>query len=142
MRRVSGIRFSSAQFLEDFEREIRYRYPHEEAAAIRQSYTVHRLNEGLVLEFRDMKDIEAFLETARIVGLAGRTFRIVKLVAVRPTSAFAEPRTARDLWAQSRIEEAGEAGRQSHSLIFTAAAYDRLRTEFDAARMDLEAYVA
>ena len=142
MRKVSGIRFSDSRFLRDFEREARCHFAPEESAEIFNSYTVHRLSDGVILEFRDMACVATFLEKARAVGLAGRTFRIVKLVTVAPTSAYLTPTTDVDRWARPLIERAGEESRQPQSLIFTAAAYEQLREDFSTAGVELEHYVA
>ena len=143
MRRVSGIKFKDSRFLHDFEREARNRLTPDETAEVLNSYTIHRHGEngGVILEFRDMNDVAAFLEKARAVGLAGRTFRVIKLVAASPTRFFRMPETELDEWARERISEAGQEGRQGDSLIFTAEAYASLCEEFKAASVDISKYL-
>ncbi len=142
MRKTSGIRFADSRFLREFEREARCRFTHDEISELFNSYTVHRLKEGLVLEFRDaITSVATFLEKARAVGLAGRSFRIVKLVVATPTESFLTPSNAVDHWARPRIENAGEAGRHPDSLIFTSEAYERLTEDFGEVGVDLGAYL-
>ena len=141
MHRISGIRFADGRFLNEFERETKRRLTPTEAQEILTSYTVHELAEGLILEFRDMNAVAGFLEKARAVDLAARTFRVVKLIAAMPTAAYHAPVTQADLWAKEEIERLAQEGRRQDSLIFSAEGYDKLRDDFETAKVPIDKYL-
>jgi hypothetical protein len=141
MRRVSGIRFADERFLQEFEREAKRRLAPEEAKSVLKSYSVHELADSVVLEFRDMAAVATFLEKARAVDLAGRTFRVVKLISAVPTPLYRLPASDADRWAKERIEQVANEGRQDGALILGADVYERLAEDFKIARIPLEEYI-
>ena len=143
MRRVSGIKFKDPKFLRDFEREARRRFAEEEVTELLSSYTIHcgDDDDSVVLEFCDVDAVQRFLEKARAVAVAGRTIRIIKLVALTPTGLYRMPVTDVDNWAHKRIGTVTKEGRQRDSLICSAEEYSSLEGEFRGASVDLSKYV-
>lgn len=142
MRRVSGIKFNDPKFLRAFEREARIRFTEEEATEVLNSYTIHRgVDESVILEFRDIDSVEGFLEKARAVAVAGNSIRIIKLIALAPSSVYRMPANETDIWAQGRIQRVVREGRQRDSLICSAEEYRNLEDDFKGAEVDLSKYV-
>jgi hypothetical protein len=141
MHRISGIRFLDEKFLREFEREARVRLAPGEVQDVLGSYTVRALESGVLLEFKDMEGIAGFLEKARVCDLAGRTFRIVKLICATPTGAYRMPISDVDRWAKTEIDRVAQDGRGRESLLFTSETYDTLKADFRTAGVPFEKYI-
>lgn len=141
MNKVSGIRLLEQKYLEEFEKKIQANLSSETASRLMGSYEVHYSEDSVILAFQNMQQVACFLETARTLGLAGSSLRIIKIVSCKPTSTYTEGQSEENNWARGQIDKVAYTSQCHKTLYFTKDAYKTLEKDLAMAHITLNRYL-
>ncbi len=141
MKKSSGVKFSDRRRFSDFEAQLAADAEGSETVERVNNYTVYTSANSVLLEFPSMDAVAHFLETSRNRGLLASTFRIAKVISVKPAEPYFDPQTEKDRWAVDRIKQVVYENPSKHTCLFTAGEYQKLKEDLQFASITISEYV-